>query len=641
VTEPSMTMIASERKLSEVLSEFARTMLTDFPIQGILDQLVKQIVEIMPITGAGVTLISASTNPRYIAASDHSALRYEKLQNELGEGPCVAAFQTGMAVTIADLRNELRFPSFIPRAIEAGLAAVFTFPLCQRDKRLGALDLYRSTPGSLSDEAMVVAQTLADVASAYLLNAQARADLVTSSSQAHALALHDALTGLPNRILLMERIEHALHSRMRSHKHVAVLFMDLDGFKSVNDSSGHQVGDELLVAVGDRIKELLRPGDTVARLSGDEFIVVCHELDSEAQVHAIATRLVDAMAAPFELRRIVVDLSASIGIAFAASGDDPEQLLHRADVAMYQVKRKGGGHHRLIDVSEQARTEDSDSLRRHLHQALAHHELRLEYQPVVRGTDGRVSCVEALLRWDHPGRGPISPTVLIPLAEASGDIIEIGKWVLEQACIDRHRWENKTGDEPFVMAVNVSAFQLMAPGFVAMVADVLARTDTMPQHLCVEITESAFVQDAERALAVLTQLKRPGVTVALDDFGTGYSSLSYLKSFPVDILKIDQSFIGDLTEDASSHAIVFKTIELAQLLDVAVVCEGVETKEQYREVAALGSDYCQGYYFARPMRAEVLDRRVGECDGAWTITAAGDELRGSAGLTGQDYLRNR
>jgi EAL domain-containing protein (putative c-di-GMP-specific phosphodiesterase class I) len=186
------------------------------------------------------------------------------------------------------------------------------------------------------------------------------------------------------------------------------------------------------------------------------------------------------------------------------------------------------------------------------------------------------------------------------------------------------------------MAVNVSAFQLMAPGFVAMVADVLARTDTMPQHLCVEITESAFVQDAERALAVLTQLKRPGVTVALDDFGTGYSSLSYLKSFPVDILKIDQSFIGDLTEDASSHAIVFKTIELAQLLDVAVVCEGVETKEQYREVAALGTDYCQGYYFARPMRAEVLDRRVGECDGVWTITAEGGGLRGSAGHTGQE-----
>ena len=620
MSRPSLTMVPSERQLSDVLSEFARTMLTDFPIQGILDQLVRKIVEIMPITGAGVTLISASTNPRYIAASDHSALRFERLQNKLGEGPCVAAFQTGEPVTIADLREELDFPSFTPRAIEAGLAAVFTFPLRQGDKRLGALDLYRSTPGALNDEAMVVAQTLADVASAYLLNAQARADLVTSSAHAHALALHDPLTGLPNRILLMQLIEHALHSRLRSHKHVAVLFMDLDGFKGVNDSSGHQVGDDLLVAVGDRIKELLRPGDTVARLSGDEFIIVCPELDSEAQVQGIAARLVDAIAEPFDLGRIVVDLSTSIGIAFAASGDDPEQLLHRADVAMYQVKRKGGGHHRLIDVSEQARTEDSNSLRRDLHQALSLHELRLEYQPVVRGVDGRVNCVEALLRWDHPGRGPISPTVLIPLAEASGDIIEIGQWVLEQACVDRHRWESLTGREPFVMAVNVSAFQLMAPGFMAMVTDVVTRTKTMPQHLCVEITESAFVQDAERALAVLTQLKQLGVTVALDDFGTGYSSLTYLKNFPVDILKIDQSFIGDLTEDASSHAIVFKTIELAQLLDVAVVCEGVETREQCREVAALGSDYCQGYYFSRPVRAEVLDRGLGDCRGAWTIT---------------------
>jgi EAL domain-containing protein (putative c-di-GMP-specific phosphodiesterase class I) len=199
---------------------------------------------------------------------------------------------------------------------------------------------------------------------------------------------------------------------------------------------------------------------------------------------------------------------------------------------MYQVKGRGGAHHRLIDVSEQARTEDSDSLRRDLHQALAQHDLRLEYQPVVRGNDGRVNCVEALLHWDHPVRGPISPAVLIPLAEASGDIIEIGQWVLERACIDRHRWEGESDDEPFVMSVNVSAFQLMAPGFVDTVADVVARTNTRPQELCVEITESAFVQDAERALSILTRLTQLGVAVALDDFGTGYSSLTYLKHFP-------------------------------------------------------------------------------------------------------------
>ena len=260
------TMLPPERRLSDVLSEFARTMLTEFPIQGILDELVGQIVEILPITGAGVTLISASANSRYIAASDRSALRFEKLQDELGEGPCVAAFRTGSAVTIADLREESDFPSFTPRAIESGLAAVFTFPLRQSDRRLGALDLYRSTPGALSDEELVVAQTLADVASAYLVNAQARADLVASSAHAHSLAMHDPLTGLPNRILLMQLLEHALHSRIRSRKQVAVLFIDLDGFKDVNDMSGHQVGDELLVAVGDRIKELSasrRHGGTV------------------------------------------------------------------------------------------------------------------------------------------------------------------------------------------------------------------------------------------------------------------------------------------------------------------------------------------------------------------------------------------
>jgi diguanylate cyclase (GGDEF)-like protein len=616
---PSSAMTTTEKQLSDVLSEFARTMLTDFPIQGILDHLVQRIVEVMPISGAGVTLISASTNPRYVAASDHAAMRYEELQNELGEGPCVEAFESGVAVALADLRDEARFPAFTPRAIDAGLAAVFTFPLCHGDKRLGALDLYRSTPGALSADSMVVAQTLADVASAYLLNAEARADLVTSSAHAYALSLHDALTGLPNRILLLERIEHALLSRLRSNKHVAVLFMDLDGFKSVNDSSGHQVGDQLLVAVGDRIKQMLRPGDTLARLSGDEFIIVCHELDDEEQVQGIATRLVDAMAAPFDLGGIVVDLSASIGIAFAAPGDDPERLLHKADVAMYQVKRKGGAHHRLIDVPEQTRTETSDSLQRDLRHALRQHQLRLEYQPVVRVADGRVNCVEALLRWDHPDRGPISPAVLIPLAEASGDIIEIGQWVLEQACTDRHRWENKSGDEAFVMAVNVSAFQLMAPGFVAMVVDVISRTNTQAEHLCVEVTESAFVQDAELALAVLTQLKRLGVLVALDDFGTGYSSMTYLKNFPVDVLKIDQSFIADLTQDASSHAIVLKTIELAQLLNVVVVCEGVETAEQFREVAELASDYCQGYYFSRPMTADMLDKSASDSE-PWIIS---------------------
>ena len=613
-------MTTTEKKLSDVLSEFASTMLTDFPIQGILDQLVRRIVEVLPITGAGVTLISDTTSPHYATASDSTALQYEKLQTELNEGPCIVSYRTGNAVAIADLREERRFPLFVPRAIEAGLSAVFTFPLRQGEKRLGALDLYRDTPGPLSDDAMTVAQTLADVASAYLLNAQARADLADSYARAHATSLHDSLTGLPNRTLLLERIEHALLSRRRSGKTVAVLFIDLDKFKRVNDSSGHQAGDQLLVAVGARIKAMLRPGDTLARLSGDEFIIVCHELDAETLVEGIAARLSEALSLPFSLGGVAVELSASIGISFAEQGDDPEQLLHRADMAMYQVKRKGGAHHQRLDVREQDLMDYRESLQRDLRRAVERGQLRLEYQPVVRVRDGGVICVEALLRWDHPERGLIPPAVLIPLAEESGDIIDIGRWVLEDACITLPRWEDVAGGEPFVMGVNVSAHQLMAPGFVSLVERVISESDTPAAHLCLEVTESAFVQDAQLALSVLSQLKQLGILVALDDFGTGYSSLSYLRQFPFDIIKIDQSFVADLVEEGTSHAIVSKTIELAQLLDLLVVCEGVETAAQFHHVSVLGSDYCQGYLFAPPMTPDMLDSAKRHATSPWVLT---------------------
>jgi diguanylate cyclase (GGDEF)-like protein len=614
-------MVTSERQLSDVLSEFARTMLTEFPIQGILEHLVRRIVEIMPITGAGVTLISDTTSPHYVAASDEAALRYEKLQTVLDEGPCVTAYKTGAAVAIPDLRNEEGIPAFVSQALGAGLAAVFAFPLRQGDKRLGALDLYRSTPGPLDDDAMAVAQTLADVTSAYLLNAQARADLLASTAQAKEISLHDPLTGLPNRILLLERIEHALLCRRRSQKLVAILFIDLDGFKNVNDNIGHQAGDDLLVAVGSRITKMLRPADTLARLSGDEFIIVCEDLEEEGQIEGIAARLVEAIAAPFNLSGFAVEVSASIGIAFAGQGNDPERLLHKADVAMYQAKRKGGAHHQVIDISEQDLNEFTESLRMDLPHAVQRNELRLEYQPIVRTSDGRILCLEALLRWDHPSRGLIAPAILIPLAEQSGDIVGIGKWVLEHACIDRHRWEGKTGDSALTMAVNVSARQLTAPGFVAMVTDVLSRADTMAAQLCLEITESVFIRDARLATTVLSQLKELGIQMALDDFGMGYSSLSYLRQFPVDVIKIDQSFIADLTAHEASHAIVLKTIELAHLLDLTVVCEGVETAEQDRHVTALTSDFSQGFFYAPPMTAEMVDDITSPADTVWMAAA--------------------
>ncbi|MEA2504440.1 MAG: hypothetical protein QOG36_1483, partial [Actinomycetota bacterium] len=434
----------SEQKLSEVLSEFARTMVTNFPIQGILDHLVKRIVDVLPISAAGVTLISPGTDPRYVAASDESALRFEKLQTELGEGPCLAAYQTGEAVAVADLRDESRFPKFTPRAVEAGLVAVFTFPLCKGAERLGALDLYRSTPGLLDDAAMSAAQTLADVAAAYLLNAQARVDLEASSERSRESAVHDALTGLPNRTLFLERLDHAVRRGRRSGKMAAVLFADLDRFKLVNDLHGHGAGDELLVTVAERLTGVLRPGDTLARLSGDEFVILCEDLDEPAQVDVIAARIGTAVAAPIVLSGIEMDITASVGIAFSGPGDElSEQLLQDADTAMYQAKRKGGARHQIVDQREQQLAAQRASLERELRGALARGELRMEYQPIVATDDGRITGVEALLRWAHPSRGLVLPTVLVPLAEGSGLITEFGRWVLEHACPEQHRWQNR------------------------------------------------------------------------------------------------------------------------------------------------------------------------------------------------------
>jgi diguanylate cyclase (GGDEF)-like protein len=603
-----VAFVATDRQLADVLSEFARTVATDFPIQGILDHLVRRIVDILPVTGAGVTLISPTTAPHDVAASDEAALRFVRLQSEIGEGPCLSAYRSGEAVVIPDLRATDDFKEFGPRALEAGLGAVFSLPLRNMDGQLGALDLYRGAPGDLTPGDMEAAQTLADVTAAYLANAQARSELQDASEQFHTSALHDALTGLPNRLLLLERLEHALLRAGRLGHPVAILFVDLDRFKAVNDNHGHLVGDDLLVAVAQRMSGLIRPGDTLARLSGDEFVIVCEAISEKLQVHLIASRIVEALASPFPLDDVVVEMSASVGIAFSAEKEtDPEQLLREADIAMYQAKRRGGGTHQVIDVREQSLAERMVTLQRDLLGAEERGEFRTEYQPIVRTHDGRIFGVEALLRWDHPTHGLIPPTTLIPLAEQSGSISDIGRWVMARACPDRRRWAIAGCDHEFGMSVNISAQQLLAPDFVGIVSEVLIATGTPPGLLTLEITEVAFVQDPRRASVVLTDLKELGVLLALDDFGTGYSSLNYLKQFPVDILKIDRTFTADLIHDHASHAIVTKIIELAHMLDLAVVTEGVETAAQRAAVSLMGSEFYQGYYFARPMSAEGVD----------------------------------
>ncbi len=604
-----------EEKLSAVLSEFARTMATDFPIQGILDHLVERIVEILPITGAGVTLITARKAPRYIAASDPSALRYEQLQTEVKEGPCLSAYELGEAVAVPDLRADTRFPRFSPAAIAAGLAAVFTFPLRHDDGRLGALDLYRDTPGPLDADDLAAAQTLADVAAAYLLNAQARDEARVTSDRFYHSALHDPLTGLPNRLLLEERLEHAGQRARRSHAYLAVLFTDLDRFKQVNDIHGHRVGDDLLLAVANRLSKLIRSGDTLARVSGDEFVFLCEDLHHESDVYLLARRIDHAFTEPFLLDGLSLSITASVGIAFAGLGEDvSDQLIVDADAAMYQVKRKGGGGHQVIDLREALQADERNSLESDLRIAAVAGALDVAYQPIVRADNGCVTGVEALLRWNDRDSGPVPAITMIRIAEQSDLINEIGAWILEQGCRDHCRWLHEHPGITLDVAVNVSVKQLMSPNFCAAVKQILQLTSMDPTALILEMTEDIFIEDTDRAMAVLADLKSLGIRLALDDFGTGYSSLSYLRRLPVHLIKIDRAFIADIDHTPAGRVIVAGVSDLAHALGLSVTAEGVETLYQADQIRAIGCDFVQGYFYARPMTAADITANLGNGD---------------------------
>jgi diguanylate cyclase (GGDEF)-like protein len=582
-------------------------MVTDFPIQAILDRLVERIVAVMPITAAGVTLIAADGEPpRYISASSPAALRFERVQTRMNEGPCLAAYRSKTAVAVPDLRLDERFRAFAPEAISSGLLAVFAFPLRHGDHdAIGALDLYRETPGPLDEQSMHMAQTFADVAGAYILNAQARQDLKDASTRFQESSLHDSLTGLPNRILFGQRVDHAVLRSRRSGGLLAVLYADLDRFKEVNDRYGHKVGDELLAAVAERLTESLRPGDTLARISGDEFVILCEDLEDSAVVDRLAERIDAGMSRPFVLSRHTLAVTASVGIAYSGLGTDvPGRMLSDADTAMYQAKRNGGGRHQVLDIREQAHAEEQATLSRDLDGVLSRGELTAHYQPIVATADRRVLGVEALMRWTHPSRGDISPTLIIPLAEESQVMCEIGRWMFQNACDDVSRWNRgRPKAVRLEAAINVSPYELLACDYVAMVAAVLEDTRIDPRLVTIEITEGVLIKDPARVVVVLGDLKELGVKIALDDFGTGYSSLSYLHDFPFDVVKIDQSFVSTLGDDAASGAIVSAIVDLAHALGKTVVAEGMETVGQYRRIAALGCEACQGFYFAKPMPA--------------------------------------
>ncbi|PYS33535.1 MAG: hypothetical protein DMF75_09120, partial [Acidobacteria bacterium] len=438
---------------------------------------------------------------------------------------------------------------------------------------------------------------------------QERISLQLQESKDHFrhAAFHDTLTYLPNRALLAENLKFVME-RSRQHEdfQFAVLFLDLDRFKNVNDSLGHSIGDQLLIAMARRLESCIREVDMVARLGGDEFAILLDGIDGSAEATNMARRIQDKLQSPFNLSGHEVFTTTSIGIALSSTGyDHPENMLRDADTAMYRAKAQGKACYEIFDKGMHTHAVYLLQMENDLRRAIDREELRVHYQPIVSLDSGQLAGFEALVRWQHPERGFINPSDFIPLAEDTGLIVPLGIWVLRRACEQLGKWQwQSAANRSLFMSVNLSGKQVARPRLVSEIRQVLEETRIDPKYLKLEITESAVMENAETAVQLLRRLKALGVQLSIDDFGTGYSSLGYLHRFPVNTLKIDRSFVGRIGEAAENIEIVRTIISLAENMGMEVVAEGVETLSQLAQLRKLNCQYGQGYLFSRPVDAE-------------------------------------
>ena len=458
---------------------------------------------------------------------------------------------------------------------------------------------------------LVVGRQLVSLLENRTLNAGLEASVASLHEQQallRHLAFHDPLTQLANRTLFRDRIEHAIARSSRHPHRLAVIFLDLDDFKTVNDSLGHANGDELLAALADRLRGCVRQGDTVARLGGDEFgILIEDDAEPAQEATRIAERVLDSVHRTFLLGGHELQLTASIGISVAGSDvTDADTMLRHADLALYQAKAQGKNRHRLFEISMGSVAIKRLELKADLQRAIEEHEFALAYQPIVRLDARKIIGFEALLRWHHPSRGILAPDAFLSLAEETGLIIPIGRWVLTQAGIQARFWQQRfPGFDPMLKVhVNLSVRQLQEDTLVGDIVRMLATTGVDPKALVFEVTESSMIHEPDAALEQLTAVRTLGIELALDDFGTGYSSLSYLHRFPFNSIKIDQSFVRHIDDEIKPAALVSAVVQLARALDLTTVAEGVETRTQAAQLRAVGCDAAQGYYFGRPATPE-------------------------------------
>ncbi len=515
---------------------------------------------------------------------------------------------SGGPVVVTDWRTEHRFAQS-SLSLELGGRSGVSVAIVSRRGPFGVLIVQSRRPRSYARGDVDFLQALANVL-ADALERQATEDRMRHR------ALHDALTGLPNRVLFLDRLDQALTRVRRNRSATAILFLDLDHFKLVNDSLGHQVGDELLAAVASRIKQAVRMSDTVARFGGDEFGILLEDVSGEREAVDTAQRIASVFTRPFVLAGREHFVTTSIGIAIARGSELAEELIRDADAAMYRAKERGRARYELFDEVMRGRAIARLRVENDLRRALEHHELRLDYQPIVTLRGHTIVQVEALLRWDHPERGVVSPGDFIPVAEENGLIEPIGRWALEQACRQAAQWHRDLPDDrPVCVSVNLSTVQIAKRGLADTVAEVLASTQTQPHCLSLEISESAILRDVATLAGALKALKALGVRIVLDDFGTGSSSLGYITQMPLDAIKVDRSLVDGLGRDTRDTAITQAIIAMAQALSLQVIGEGVETEEQADALLGLGCELAQGFLFSPAIAPAAIARLLNEHGG--------------------------
>ena len=521
---------------------------------------------------------------------------------ERGRGPTGTAIRTGLTDVNQDYLTNPRMAPWRDAALAQGYHSSIALPLSNNNRVLGALTIYSPDPVAFGGEEVKLLEELANDLAYGIGTLRTRAEHAAAEKQLEFLAHHDILTGLPNRLLLRDRFDQAAAQADREQSGVALLFLDLDNFKQVNDTLGHNYGDKLLVRVVERLHNCLRDADTISRQGGDEFIILLPHLRDLAVIGGIANNIIGAFAEPFEIDNYSLNTTFSIGVSlYPDDGREFDALLRNADTALYQAKDSGRDTYRFFSEKMNVDAQEQLHLQGQLRGAVRNQEFMLHYQPQIDIGSGRIIGAEALVRWQHPELGMIPPGRFIPLAERSGLVIQMGEWVLNEACRQAQRW--RANGQPLVMAVNLSSLQFKRGNLLETVAAALKQSGLPADQLELELTESILLQDVEVAIKTLHSLTEMGVKLSIDDFGTGYSSLSYLKRLAVNKLKIDQSFVRDLTDDPDSAAIVKAIIQLGHTLQLTVIAEGVENDAQLAFLRNYGCDEVQGYLYSRPVPA--------------------------------------